>query len=84
MVDGAVSIAVRSAYPGKQTGLQLLSDVLQEAKNIAAKSCVGNNVPSATSSNGIIDNKANDVTPSACQWRCHHVQIRELHDRAAV
>lgn len=37
MVDGAVSIAVRSAYPGKQTGLQLLSDVLQEAKNMAGK-----------------------------------------------
>jgi len=36
MVDGAVSIAVRSVYPGKQAAL-LLSDVLQETQNLAGK-----------------------------------------------
>jgi hypothetical protein len=34
MVDGAVSIAVRSVYPGKQAGLLLLSDVLQEPQRL--------------------------------------------------
>ena len=37
MVDGAVSIAVRSVYPSKQAGLLLLSDVLQETKTVAGK-----------------------------------------------
>ncbi|MEO6307797.1 MAG: hypothetical protein ABIO96_11860 [Nitrospiraceae bacterium] len=36
MADGAVSIAVRSVYPGKQAAV-LLFDVLQEEKNVAGK-----------------------------------------------
>jgi hypothetical protein len=36
MGAGAVSIAVRSVYPGKQACI-LLSDVLQEAENMASK-----------------------------------------------
>jgi hypothetical protein len=36
IADGAVSIAVQSAYPGKQACL-LLSDLLQEAENTAGK-----------------------------------------------
>ena len=36
MVDGGVSIAVRSVYPGKQTRI-LSSEVLQEAKKTAGK-----------------------------------------------
>lgn len=37
MVDGAASIAVRSDHQGKQAGLLLLSDVLQEVKKVAGK-----------------------------------------------
>ena len=36
MVDGVVSIAVRSVYPGKQVRI-LSSEVLQESKKTAGK-----------------------------------------------
>jgi hypothetical protein len=37
MVDGGVSIAVRSVYPGKQARIILSYEVLQEAKKTAGK-----------------------------------------------
>ena len=53
MVDGVVSIAVRSVYPGKQARI-LSSEVLQEAKKRPAMSCAKHKVSSAMSINRII------------------------------
>jgi hypothetical protein len=72
MVDGGVSIAVRSVYPGKQARI-LSYEVLQEAKKQPAKAYAEHKVWSAMSSNRIIDTRANDVNPSEFQWRWHHV-----------
>ena len=72
MVDGGVSIALRSDHPGKQARI-LLSAVLQEAKNWPAKSCAEHKVSSAMRINRIIDNRTNDVNPSEFQGRWHHV-----------
>ena len=46
MVDGGVSIAGRSVYPGRQPRI-LSYEVLQEAKKLPAKSCAEHNVSSA-------------------------------------
>ena len=73
MVDGGVSIAVRSVYPGKQARI-LSYEVLQEAKNTAGKGVRRAQSFAAMSSNWIIDNRANDLNPSEFQWRWHHVQ----------
>ena len=72
MVDGGVSIAVRSVYPGKQARI-LSYEVLQEAKKLPAKSCTEHKVSSAMNSNRIIDNRANDVNPSEFQGNWQHV-----------
>ena len=72
MVDGGVSIAVRSVYPGKQARI-LSHEVLQEAKKLPAKSCAEHKVSSAMNSNRIIDNRANDLNPSEFQGNWQHV-----------
>ena len=72
MVDGAVSIAVRSVYPDKQARI-LSYELLQEAKKLPAESCAEHKVSSAMRSNRIIDNRTNDTNPSECQGRWHHV-----------
>jgi hypothetical protein len=68
MVDGGVSIAVRSVYPGKQARI-LSYEVLQEAKKTAGKGVCRAQSLAAMSSNWIIDNKANDLNPSEFQGR---------------
>jgi hypothetical protein len=73
MVDGGVSIAVRSVYPGKQARI-LSYEVLQEAKKTAGKGVCRAQSFAAMNSNWIFDNKANDLHPSEFQWRWHHVQ----------
>jgi hypothetical protein len=72
MVDGGVSIAGRSVYPGKQARI-LSYEVLQEAKKLPAKSCAEHKVSSAMNSNRIIDNRANDLNPSEFQGNWQHV-----------
>jgi len=72
MVDGGVSIAVRSVYPGKQARI-LFYEVLQEAKKLPAKSYAEHKVSSAMSCNRIIDNRANDVNPAEFQGNWQHV-----------
>ena len=72
MVDGSVSIAVRSVYPGNQARI-LSYEVLQEAKKLPAKSCAEHRVSSAMNSNRIIDNRANDLNPSEFQGNWQHV-----------
>jgi hypothetical protein len=73
MVDGGVSIAVRSVYPGKQARIILSYEVLQEAKKLPAKLCAEHKVSSAMNSNRIIDNRANDLNPSEFQGNWQHV-----------
>ena len=72
MVDGSVSSAVRSVYPGNQARI-LSYEVLQEAKKLPAKSCAEHRVSSAMNSNRIIDNRANDLNPSEFQGNWQHV-----------
>jgi hypothetical protein len=72
MVDGGVSIAVRSIYPGKQARI-LSYEVLQEAQKTAGKVVCRAQSFAAMSINRIIDNRANDLNPSEFRVRWHHV-----------
>jgi hypothetical protein len=62
MVDGGVSIAVRSVYPGKQVRI-LSYEVLREAGKTAGKVVRRAQSFVAMSSSRIIDNRANDLNP---------------------
>lgn len=64
MVDGGVSIAVRSVYPGKQARI-LSCEMLQEAKKTADQVVRRAQRFVAMSSNRITDNRANDVNPQS-------------------
>jgi hypothetical protein len=72
MVDGGVSIAVRSVYPGKQARI-LSFEVLEEAKKTAGNIVRRAQRFVAMSSNRIIDNRAKGVNPSEFRGRWHHV-----------
>ena len=72
MVDGGVSIAVRSVYPGKQARI-LSYELLQEAIKAAGKEMRRAQGFAAVSSNRTIANRANDANASECQGRWRHV-----------
>ena len=68
MVDGGVSIAVRSSYPGKQARI-LFYEVLQEAEKTAGRVVRRAQSFVAMSNNRTIDNRAHDLNPPEFQGR---------------